>query len=480
MDRADIPILSAVEISRAIARKDVSPVEVTEAFLERIAALNPKFNAYLTVCAEQALEAARAAEKPIVRGRPLGPLHGVPVAVKDQLWTKDVRTTGGSTILSEFVPSEDATAVAKLKSAGAILLGKTNLMEFAVAPVHRYGAPRNPWNLDRSTGGSSSGSAAATAAFLCAMALGEDTTGSIRVPAAWCGLVGLRPTPGIVSNYGVMPGVRWMDTVGPMARTVEDAALALEALAGFDSKDSLSSDRPAPNYRGSLTQGIEGVRVGVIRELLYAEPIEPEVRRAVVEALSVLTELGASVEPVSLPLVEYSGTAALALLAAEAAVNHRDWLRDRPSEYADATRLRLLMGALMPREFYGKALSVRDRLRREVAGALERCDVLVLPTSGSPATKLEGDPAGAPGTASTHRTNVLTPLFSLAGVPALSVPCGLSSEGLPIGLQIGGRAFGEETLFRVAYAYEQHTPWHTVKPPASEGGVAQRGASTQN
>ncbi len=237
MNKQGIPFLTVAELSEMIREKEVSPVEVTEAYLERIDAVNFKFNSYLTVCRNEALDAARKAESAIAQGNYLGPMHGVPVAVKDQLWTKGVRTTVGSRLMSEFIPEEDATAVANLKSAGAVLLGKTNLTEFALGASQQYGPNRNPWDLNRFTGGSSGGSGSATAAFLCATSLGEDTGGSIRRPAAWCGLSGLRPSWGRVSRYGVAAGSWSMDQVGPISRTVEDAAITLGAIAGKDPKD---------------------------------------------------------------------------------------------------------------------------------------------------------------------------------------------------------------------------------------------------
>ena len=244
--------LSTAELSELIRQKELSPVEVTESYLERIDALNFKFNSYLTVCREEALQAAQEAEQSIAQGNYLGPMHGIPVAVKDQLWSKGIRTTVGSRLMADFFPEEDATAVANLKKAGAIILGKTNLTEFAIGGSQRYSPSRNPWDLDRFTGGSSAGSGSATAAFLCVTSLGEDTGGSIRRPAAWCGMAGLRPSWGRVSRYGVMPGSWSMDQVGPISRTVEDAAITLEAMAGYDPKDPYSGDVPVPSYRRAL------------------------------------------------------------------------------------------------------------------------------------------------------------------------------------------------------------------------------------
>ena len=467
MDKAHIPYLSATELSRLIKLKEVSPVEVTEAYLDRIDDLEFKFNSYLTVCREEALQAAREAEREIVQGNYRGPMHGIPVAVKDQLWSKGVRSTGGSRFLIDFVPGEDATAIANLKKAGALLLGKTNLTEFAITGfTHRFSTPRNPWNLEMSAGGSSSGSGAATAAFLCATSLGEDTGGSIRRPAAWCGLVGLRPTWGRVSRYGLMRGVWSMDTIGPISRTVGDAAITLQAIAGYDPKDPHTWNTPVPDYTRALDSNISGMRVAVITELINSQHVEPEVRQAVVKAISVLGELGASVDEVSLPLTKHINVIASVSLVVEPASNQRDWIRDRLGEYGHDNRIGLLTGSIMPAQAYYKVQKLRSLLRQQVLGALESYDILVMPTSGRTAAKrLEDDPVYTSKQTTSRLPYMLTNTFNLASAPAISVPCGFSSEGMPIGLQIGARPGGEETMLKVANAYEQSTPWHAMKPP---------------
>ena len=463
MKKSDIPFLSATELSRLIKGKEVSPVEATDAYLERIDDLDFKFDSYLTVCRKDALQAARGAEAALAQGDYLGPMHGIPVAVKDQLWSKGVRSTGGSRILADFIPDEDSTAVANLKQAGAILLGKTNLPEFAIGGgAERYSTPRNPWNLDMYTGRSSSGSAAATAAFLCATALGEDTGGSIRMPSSWCGLVGFKPSWGRVSRYGVMTGVWSMDTIGPIARTVEDAAITLEAIAGYDPKDPYTWNIAVPDYRHSLDGNIRGIRVGVIEERLNSEVVDQEVGEAVVGATSVLEQLGASVEEVSIPLVRYDLILMWVLLVVEPASNHREWIRERLHEYGHGNRIGLLTGSIIPAYAYYKVQKLRSMLRRQVDEALERYDVLVLPTMGKPASRIEGYESQT-----VLRRSLLTPIFNLSSGPAITVPCGLSSQGLPIGFQIGGRPGEEGTVLKVAHAYEQATPWHTMRPPAA-------------
>ena len=467
MDKADIPFLSASQLSRLIERREVSPVEATEAYLERIDDMDFKFNAYLNVCHNEALQAARDAEQAIAQGNYLGPMHGIPVAVKDQFWSRGIRSTGGSFFLADFIPDEDATAIANLKKAGAILLGKTNLSEFAMGGgLERYSVPRNPWKLDMYTGGSSSGSGAATAAFLCATSLGEDTGGSIRFPAAWCGLAGLRPTWGRVSRYGVMRGVWSMDTVGPISRTVEDAAITLGAIVGYDPKDPYTWNTPVPDYRGALDGNIRGMSVGVIGEQINSDTVETEVREAVVKATSVLGELGASVEEVSIPLTRNAATITSVLLGVEPALNMRDWIMDRLHDYGHNNRISLLVGSIMPAQAYYKAQKLRSLLRQQVHEALERYDVLVLPTLGRTAQPIEGyDRVVTSKESAARLPYLLTRIFNIASAPAISVPCGLSSQGLPIGLQIGGRPGGDETVLKVAGAYEQNTQWHTMRPP---------------
>ena len=468
MNKQGIPFLTVAELSEMIREKEVSPVEVTEAYLERIDAVNFKFNSYLTVCRKEALHAARKAEIAIAQGSYLGPMHGVPVAVKDQLWTKGVRTTVGSRLMSEFIPEEDATAVANLKSAGAVLLGKTNLTEFALGASQQYGPNRNPWDLNRFTGGSSGGSGSATAAFLCATSLGEDTGGSIRRPAAWCGLSGLRPSWGRVSRYGVASGSWSMDQVGPISRTVEDAAITLGAIAGYDPKDPYTWNVPVPDYRAALDGDVRGMRVGVIRDLVYSDITNAEVRDAVLKAGSVLEELGATVEEVSLPLTVHGGTLSQTLIHVESAMTYRDWVKENLNEFGHGNRIGLLTGSIIPSSYYYKAQKLRELTRRQVLDALDAYDVLILPTSKSCAPLVEGtDTEITSKEMAAALPPVMTRPFNLTGAPAMSVSCGFNSEGLPIGLQIGGRLFAEDTVLKVAYAYEQATDWHNRKPPNS-------------
>ena len=313
MQRSEIPFLTVAELGEHIRNRDVSPVEVTEAYLDRIESLNDRIRAYLTVTADIARQAARDCEAEIAAGNYRGPMHGIPVAVKDQMYTEGVRTTIGTPVFDEFVPEYDATVVARLKQAGAVLLGKLNMTEFATTALsHQFDPPRNPWDLERSCGGSSSGSGGATAAFMAAATLGEDTGGSVRCPAAWCGLAGLRPTWGLVSRYGVAPGVRAMDTVGPIARTVEDCAIVLQAIAGHDPSDRLTSQEAPPDYRSALTGDVAGLRIGILKEVLDSTHIDGDTRDAFDRAAGVLSDLGAAVEELSIPIaacfcVSFSG-----------------------------------------------------------------------------------------------------------------------------------------------------------------------------
>lgn len=475
MDRKDIPFLSATRLASLIESKEVSPVEAVEAYLERIQRLDPQLNAYITVCGEEARRAAREAEAEIAGGRYRGPLHGVPVAVKDQIHTRDIRTTDASKIRADFIPQEDATVVANLKQAGAVLLGKLNMSEFALGdPISSaFGPAHNPWDLERSPGTSSTGSGAATAGFLCATSLGEDTGGSIRGPAANCGLVGLRPSWGRVSRYGV-DGACWsIDTIGPISRTVTDCAATLQAIAGHDPRDPYTWKRPVPDYRRALTGDIKGLRVGVVRELLDVAEVgvDPQTRDAVRAAAEVLGELGAQVQEVSLPLAKHTGTIVRTITHTERVSQYPEWLRERPQDYHPNTRVAFMAGNLIPGQVYYKAQKLRAVVRRQVLDLLEQVDVLIQPTSSGPAARMDLDNPGVRSQEQARHALMEGSFrgpYSLAGTPALSILCRFTTEGpggLPLALQIAGRPFHEATVLNVAYAYEQNTPWHTRKTP---------------
>ena len=472
MDRNELPFLSATALAQLYRSGEVSPVEAAESYLARIEQVDPDLNSYITVTADRALVEARQAESEIASGQYRGLLHGVPVAVKDQFCTEGVLTSGGSAILRDYVPDYDATVMSKLKEAGAVLLGKLNMSEFAMGDAfsHPYGRPRNPWDLARNPGTSSSGSGAATAAFLCATSLGEDTAGSIRGPAAFCGLVGIRPTWGLVSRYGMLPSTWSMDAAGPISRSVADCAATLGAIAGYDPNDPYTRNAPVPDYLDGLDAGIRGLRVGVLSDRVNADGVEPDISSAVNRAVAQLGELGAEVAEISIPLIAQSAAISTALIYVDATAVHRKGLDAHPEKYDHNNRVRLLTGALIPAQAHQKANRLRQILRNQLLDAFERVDILVLPTSSVQATPIPEEA----GLSKNGKEDFLTMLSgrrtyttpsNLAGVPALSINCGFTADNLPVGFQLVGRPFDEPTVLRVAYAYEQATEWHTRRPP---------------
>lgn len=467
----DVTLLGAAHQARLIARRELSPVELVKACLARIERYDAHLRACITVCADQALAAARDAEREIAAGRYRGPLHGLPFGVKDQLHAAGVRTTLGSRATGEQIAAEDATCIARLKAAGAILLAKENLHEFGKGGTHDFpfGQPRNPWNLAYNPAGSSSGSGISPAAGFTSFSLGEDTGGSVRSPAAANGIVGLRPTFGRVSRHGgVMYG--WTaDTIGPLGRRVEDVAMVLGAIAGADPRDPLCSDRPVPDYRSTLTLDLQGVRLGVVREMTFPEGVHPDVRAAMAQALEQLRTLGATLEEVSLPRAKYS--VPLQLLTSDADIASmfvHKWLRPHWHEIDVGTRQRLGAAALVPASVYARANRARVLVRREVLDACARFDALIAVTSMSPPGLIDAvrETVASKEDMSTKviLRRIGTYPFSMANVPALAVPMGFSGQGLPLSLQIAARPFDEATVFRVAHAYEQATPWHTQHP----------------
>ncbi len=474
MNSAAIPFLTAAELGRLIQRREVSPVEAVEAYLERIYRVDRKLNSYITVCRNQALAAARQAESEIAAGEHRGPLHGVPVAVKDQFNTEGILTTGGSKVLATNVPDHDATVITNLNDSGAILLGKLNMSEFATgnSVYHHWGTPRNPWDLSRNPGTSSSGSGAATAAFLCATSLGEDTGGSIRNPANNCGLVGLRPTWGLVSRHGML-GASWSnDTGGPISRTAEDCAITLQAIAGYDPKDPYSAKVSNVDYQSQLNGDIRGLRIGVVREGLYADFVQPQVRETVAKAIGTLESLGASIDEVSIPLMPYTAAINRIHIEVEAAPSHREWLATQSQNYDHNVRTDFLTGCVVPGQLYYKALKLRELIRAQVFDALSKVDVLALPNTSEPAPLINDKPGIFSQEEAITRMSgrrSLTGSFNLASVPALAVHCGfVSAEGspkLPTALQLAGRPFSDGLLLRVAHRFQQATPWHIQRPP---------------
>ena len=469
MPGTELYLFSVAEASEEIAAGRLSPVELTQAYLERIEALEPRVNAYITVTGELAMERARQAEAEIAAGQNRGPLHGIPIALKDLYDTAGIPTTGGSKILAENVPDEDCPAAAKLAEAGAVLLGKLNMHEFAFGITNNnahYGPARNPWNTDCVTGGSSGGSGAAMAAGLCAATLGSDTGGSIRIPAAFCGIVGLKPTYGRVSKRKVLPLSTSLDTVGPMTRSVADAAVVLQAIAGYDALDPNSVDAPVPNFLDAMAGGASGLRIGVVRGD-YRLPMDDELESAIEAAFAHLGSLGATlVDPVDLPLLREALPHNFVIISSEAAAFHRQWLDERPGDYGEDVFGRLSGGRNNAATDYIIAREAQARIRGQLLAAMADFDALALPMLPLTAPPIGQDRVSVGGAEMDLRTAVTwyTQPFNLTGFPAISVPCGFTSAGMPIGFQLVGKPFAEGTLLRLAHAYEQSTDWHTLTP----------------
>jgi aspartyl-tRNA(Asn)/glutamyl-tRNA(Gln) amidotransferase subunit A len=472
-------------LAAAFTRGEASPVAVTEAYLARIGALDGKVGAYLTVMRDEAIAAARAAEARHRAKAPLGPLDGAPIALKDVFTTRGVRTTCGSRMLEAFVPPYDATLVTRLKAAGAVILGKTNMDEFAMGSSTEHSAfhvTRNPWDLARVPGGSSGGSAAAVAGGLAAGSFGTDTGGSVRQPAAFCGVVGFKPTYGRISRYGLIAFASSLDHVAPFALDIEDTALLLGATAGHDPLDATSVEAPVPDYVGALRGGVSRLRIGVPDEY-FGAGLDPEIERAVRAAVEVLRGLGASVEPVSLPSTQHGVATYYIVAPAEASSNlarydgvkyglrvpGKDLIdmmsRTRAAGFGAEVKRRIMLGTYALSTgyhdaYYGQAQKVRTLVRRDFERAFERVDVLAAPTTPSVAFAhgAKADPLAM------YMNDVYTIPASMTGLPAISIPCGFTAIGLPIGLQLIGRALEEPTILRVAHAYEQATPWHERTP----------------
>ena len=468
MEASELCYTSLRGLATLIQRQEVSPVEATQAVVDRVEKFDRQLNSFITLLRDEAFAWARTAEQEISAGHYRGPLHGIPVAVKDLYYTKGIRTTAGSKILSDFNPAYDATVIAKLRDAGAILIGKLNMHEFAHGATNAsslIGACYNPWDTLRVSGGSSGGSAAAVAAGLCYGALGSDTGGSIRIPAAFCGIVGLKPTYGRVSRYGVFPLSWSLDHVGPMTRTVTDAALMLQVIAGHDRHDPTTRTAVVPDYSAALTMDIEGARLGIPQEF-YFEQLDAEVRDSVRAAIQTLERAGAQVEEVSLPLSQYAAAAGRIISLTESAEIHEKFLQTHFADYSPDVRADFLVGQLILGKHYMKAQRLRGLIRQEMAAALRRVDALVTPTVSIPAPRI-GETFVDIGQETIDvmwALSRLTRPANLTGFPAISVPCGFTMAELPIGLQFIGRPFAEATILQLAYAYEQETTWHQRQP----------------
>jgi aspartyl-tRNA(Asn)/glutamyl-tRNA(Gln) amidotransferase subunit A len=486
----ELPDLTIDEAQRRLRARELTAVELTQSVLERLARVEPALHAFITPTPELALAQAQAADARLAAGE-APPLCGIPLAIKDVILTKDVRTTAGSRILSSFVAPYDATVTRRLREAGAVCVGKANCDEFAMGSSNEnsaYGAAHNPWDATRVPGGSSGGSAAAVAARVALGALGTDTGGSIRQPAAHCGVVGLKPTYGRVSRYGVIAYASSLDQVGPLTRTVRDCALLLEAIAGHDRLDSTSVPTAVPSYAATLDGGVAGMRIGLPKEY-FVEGMQPDVSEAVRAAVARLESLGATVEPVSLPHTEYAIAAYYLIATAEASSNlarydgTRYGLRvdrgqglldmyqqSRAQGFGTEVKRRIMLGTYALSAgyydaFYLKAQKVRTLIRRDFEAVFARCQAIVTPTAPTTAFRL-GDKVTDP--LEMYLSDIFTISINLAGLPALSLPCGFDRTGLPIGLQIVGRPFDEPAVLRTAYAYEQATEWHQRVPRGIE------------
>ena len=475
------------QLHQQLVRKERSAVEITQDYLDRITALEPKLHSYLTVTAEQALAQAKQVDNKIAAGEDTGILAGIPMAIKDNMCTRGIRTTCASKVLENFVPPYESTVTQKLLDAGAITLGKTNLDEFAMGSSTEnsaYQLTGNPWDVERVPGGSSGGSAAAVAANECAVALGSDTGGSIRQPASFCGVVGLKPTYGLVSRFGLVAYASSLDQIGPLSRTVEDSALLLQAIAGHDPRDSTSINVEIPDYTRNLKTDIKGRRIGVIKETFDAEGIDETVKASVEKAIQQLQELGAEIQEISCPQFPYGLPTYYIIAPSEASSNlarydgvkygvrnNSDSLmsmytKTRAEGFGTEVKRRIMLGTYALSAgyydaYYLKAQKVRTLIKQDFETAFEQVDVLVCPTSPTTAFKA-GEKVDDP--LSMYLSDLMTIPVNLAGLPGMSLPCGFDDQGLPIGLQLIGNVLREDLLFEVGYAYEQATQWHQKSP----------------
>ena len=467
--QSDPAFLSIEEAARLLRRRELSPVDLVDSALDRIERSSSRLNVFLTVLAQQARKQAQQAEREIRRGKVRSPLHGIPVSLKDNFWTRGIRTTAGSKILSAFVPGSDSDVTKSLSRAGAILLGKTNMHEFAYGITGEnphYGSSRNPWEPERITGGSSGGSAVAVATGMGCASVGTDTGGSIRVPAALCGIVGLKPTFGLVSIAGVVPLSLSFDHAGPLARGVTDACIMLEAIAG-----QYPRGKARPNFRALLKNLPGKFRLGWPKDFFF-ERINPEIRAAIEKAANGFEALGARIEEVPMPQLAESVDRATNLVVAEASYYHESqgYYPSRSEDYGDDVRGHLEWGHNMRAVDYLRGIESRRKVEQDLAAALEKVDAILAPASPIPAPRIgESQLRVAGERETTVRAELLrmTRPANLTGLPAISIPCGFTSDGLPIGLQLIGQRWGETQLLAIALAYEEATDWHTRHPQLS-------------
>jgi aspartyl-tRNA(Asn)/glutamyl-tRNA(Gln) amidotransferase subunit A len=460
--------LTLAEAARKIQAKELSPRELALAYAERIQSLDPLLNCFITRTLDTALEQARRAKSEIQNGNYRGPLHGIPLAIKDLYETAGVRTTAGSRFFADYLPQEDAQVIQKLKNAGAVFLGKLNMHEIALGVTNvnpHYGPCHNPWSPERVSGGSSGGSAAAVAAGLCLGSLGSDTGGSIRIPASLCGVVGLKPTYGRVSLRGVIP-LSWnLDHAGPLARSTRDAAILLQAIAGYDAQDPVSENVPVPDYLAGLEAGVRGWRIGLASDDFFTKS-DPQVWQAIQAAADVFRGLGAQVIPVELPEAHQAARANGLMVQSDAAAFHQERLAARPEDFGSDVLQRLQSGAALTSGEYSLARRTQTLFRRHCEMLFETIDLLITPATPVTAPPIEGPDA----VEQARRLTRFTAPFNLAGLPALSLPAGFAGQEspteleLPVGMQLVAPAWAEARLLCGAYAYEQATAWHQRQP----------------
>lgn len=469
MSRDELCFSAITEAAQLIESGQLSPVELTQAHLDRIEATEPALNSFITLLADRALEQAVSSEREITGGIYRGALHGIPIGLKDLYYTEGIPTTVGSGILRNFVPDYDAAVVERFNDAGAILLGKLQMHEFALGAtsVNPHDGPaHNPWDVTRITGGSSGGSGSAVASGQCMAALGSDTGGSVRIPAGLCGIVGMKPTFGLISRHGVHPLSWSLDTVGPMTRSAYDAAILMNALAGYDPRDPSSAIVTEQDFTVGIEDGIAGLRVGIPEDFFY-DVIDGEVSAAICQAAGVLSELGAEVENCTIPALNHCLGISSAILVTEAAETLFSHIRDCPEDIGPDVRARLYLGAMTPAVDYIKAQRARTAYNKQLAEAMDEYDLLLAPTAavGAPGIDQESVEVGGKQENALSLMSRLTRAFNLTGQPTVSVPCGFTSDGLPIGMQLAGRMREDAVVLRAAHAYESATDWHTRRPP---------------
>ena len=478
--------MTATELAGKINKKELSSVEVTKAFLDRIEKVDTKVKAYISVCKDYALKQAKISDDKIAKGEKIGALEGVPIAIKDNILIKDIKMTAASKILENYIAPYDATVITKLKHAGAVFVGKANLDEFAMGSSTENSAfftTRNPWNIEHIPGGSSGGSACAVAAMTAPLALGTDTGGSIRQPASCCGIVGVKPTYGRVSRFGAVAFASSLDQIGPMSKTVEDSALLLNIIAGYDRKDSTSINIEVPNYLENIKDSIKGLKIGLPKEY-FIDGLDKDVKNALDKAIEVYKNLGAEIIEISLPHTDYAVAVYYIICCSEASSNLArydgvrygfrancnnlldEYQKSRGQGFGAEVKRRIMLGTYALSAgyydaFYGKAQKVRTLIKQDFENAFNKVDIILTPSAPTPAFKI-GEKSSDP--LQMYLSDIFTISCNLAAIAAISVPCGFSQKGIPIGMQLLAKHFDEKTMFKVAYAYEQATSWHKEFP----------------